>query len=186
MNKPTMNHLRPDSTQTLREGIAELRRAEGAGTDAAETFAPELKRDIDAHDAIHVLFACPTSLVGEIIAHVWTVFGTTARMADMHRVNAHGDHRAVLAQIGHGRLLRTWLRSLPRILAAICSARRMKRRWPVEQWESFLDQRLCDLRRDFGIRLPKPSASPPAPGRAGGAALRTIRAGFPNHAATKS
>lgn len=88
-----LEYLKPTSNQTLREGIAELRRAEGAENDAAECMAPELLTDIDTHDAIHVLFGCPTNLAGEIVAHVWTAFGTTVSMQDMHRVNQHRDHK---------------------------------------------------------------------------------------------
>lgn len=168
-----MKYLQPESFQTLREGINELRAAESQDTDAAEIFAAELKDDIDSHDAIHVLFACPTTLEGEIAAHVWTAFGTTAKLADMHRVNAHNDHRTVLRQIGHRRLLWTWLKILPRILVTICNAQRMKRRWPVEETLSFLDRHLCDIRKDSGIRLPAASALETR--RPGGAALRNIR-----------
>lgn len=181
MKMKTRNYLEPHSTQTLREGIAELRRVEGADADAAEHFAPELLHDIDTHDAIHVLFACPTTLAGEIIAHVWTAFGTTASLHDMHRVNAHRDHRAVLAQIGHARLLRTWLKNLPRIVTTLLNSHRMTCRWPVEEMSASLDRRLCDLRAKFGIRLPKPPrAVVRADESSGGAALRTIRKKVPS------
>lgn len=180
MKKSTKKYLEPGSTQTLREGVMGLRRAETAGSDAAETFAPELKHDIDVHDAIHVLFACPTTLAGEIIAHVWTAFGTTASLAEMHRVNRHADHRAVLAQIGHRKLLRVWLTSLPHIVATIWNAFRMKRRWRVKDMDSFLDQRLCDIRREHGIQLPNISGSNVTDETTNGAALRTIRSTIPS------
>jgi len=171
----SMRYLQPDSTQTLREGVAELRAAEGADADAAETFAPELQHDIAVHDAIHVVFACPTSLAGEIVAHVWTAFGTTASLRDMHRVSGHGDHRAVLAQIGRWRLVRTWFASLPCIIATLCRARRMTRRWPVGEMSTFFDRQLCDIRREVGIQLPD-APSPGSGNHQGGAALRSIRA----------
>jgi membrane-bound lytic murein transglycosylase MltF len=159
---------------TLREGIAELRGAEGAEGDAANQVAPELARDLDVHDAIHVLFACPTSVAGEVIAHVWTLFGTTAKLADLHRVNAHQDHRKVLAQIGHWKLVKAWVRSLPRIVGTFRRTGRMARRWPVEQMEVFLDRPLVDIRREFGIQLPEfPRA---AASGSGGAARRFARA----------
>lgn len=109
MKKPRLKFLDASSTQTLREGIQELRDAETADSDASESFPPELIADIDIHDAIHVLFGCPASLRGETIAHVWTAFGTSTKMSDMHRVNEHQDHKMVLSQIGHIKLLKTWL-----------------------------------------------------------------------------
>lgn len=170
--KKRLRYLSADCSLTLREGIAELRSAEGAEGDAANQVAPELVHDLDVHDAIHVLFACPTNVAGEVIAHVWTALGTTARLADLHRVNAHEDHQKVLAQIGHWKLLKTWLRSLPRILGTIRRARRMVRRWPIEQMEVYLDRPLNEIRREFRIELP----NPPASNGSGGAALRFVRA----------
>lgn len=171
-----LEYLNPKSTQTLLEGIRELRAAEEAEANAAENVAPELFDDIEVHDAIHVLFGCPTNLFGEIIAHVWTAFGTTMKVRDMHRVNRHDDHRKVLAGIGHRRLLRTWLCSLPRIAATLIRAMRMQCRWPAEDYRAYLDQRLCDLRENFAIRLP--TASPTGKFRAG-AALRYVRSHHP-------
>lgn len=166
--KKPLRYLDPDCPLTLREGIAELRKAEGADGDAAAQVAPDLVHDLDVHDAIHVLFACPTNVAGEVIAHVWTAFGTTAKLADLHRVNAHRDHRQVLAQIGHWRLVKSWLRGLPRIAVAIWRSQRMSRRWPVEEMPGFLDRPLTDIRREFGIRLPSPPARPGGSGEIDG------------------
>ena len=169
----TLRYRDPASTQTLAEGIAELRAAEGAQGDATQYVAPELLDDIDVHDAVHVLFGCSTDLRGEIIAHVWTALGTTMRLRDMQRVNRHEDHRETLAEIGHRRLLKSWAKGLPRVLATVAHALRMKRRWPAADFDRYLDRRLCDIRREFGIRLPPPE---PIDQPRAGAALRTIHA----------
>ena len=151
--KHSLQYLNPDSSQSLREGIAELRKAEGAEGDAMETISEELLPDIEIHDAIHVLFACSTDLRGEIFAHVWTIFGTTMQMKEMKRVNLHQDHKSALKDIGHRHLLRTWLRNVPKILGTILRSFRMKRRWPAREFSRFLDRPLKDLRREFGIVL---------------------------------
>ena len=144
-------YLNPNSTQTLREGIQELRIYQGAIHDVSENVALDLADDIDMHDAIHVLFGCPTSLFGEIIAHVWTAFGTTVKRQEMHRVSRHDDHRKILSNIGYRRLIATWLIHFPSILKTFINAMRMQLRWPAEDFILFLDQRLCDLRENFGI-----------------------------------
>jgi hypothetical protein len=168
---PELNYLSPESNQTLREAIWELRQAEGTEGDAAEKVSPELLTDIEVHDAIHVVFACPTTLAGEILAHTWTVFGTTLAIKEMHRVNRHTDHQTVLAEIGHGRLLRTWLKSFPQIVSVVWRALRMRHRWPAEQFEQCLDQTLYEIRSQYGIRLYR------LPGKQSskrGAVLRTL------------
>lgn len=75
----------------------------------------------------------------------------------MTRVNLHKDHRQVLSIIGHGRVLKAWFRNTLRIVTVIYRSIHMKRRWPAEQYASFLDQRLCNIRREYGIR---PLAAP--------------------------
>ena len=169
---PNLRYLDPASTQTLREGISELKDAEGPDGDAAENLAPELITQIDAHDAIHVLFACPTDLRGEIAAHVWSALGTTMTMADMQTVNRHRDHRQVLRDIGHIKLLKTWAKSVRLIGSIVLRARRMNRRWPADCYGGYLDTSLRELRDDFGIEL---SICRRTVEHRGGAGLRDIR-----------
>lgn len=170
-----LRYLDPTTTMTLGDGIRELRAAEGADGDAVENVAPDLVPDIDLHDAIHVLFACPTNLAGEISAHIWAVFGTTMRMREMHRVNMHQDHRQVLADIGHARLLKTWFKNIPHLIATFYRSLRMTRKWPASNFSDYLDVPLDELRNEFNIRLPNRRHSSNSRGSAG-AALRHIRA----------
>ena len=172
--KRSLRYLDPHATMTLGEGIAELRAAEGADGDAAENISPELVPDIDMHDAIHVLFACSTNLAGEISAHIWTVFGTTVSMSDMHRINNHRDHRQVLSDIGHFKLIRTWFRNVPHLVATLFRSFRMKGKWPASDFENYLDVPLNELRDQFNIRLPK-QRTDQTPTSAG-AALRHVHA----------
>jgi hypothetical protein len=153
-----LEYLNPLSSQTLFNAICELRQAEGIEHDASESFAPELLDDIDSHDAIHVLFACPTNLSGEVVAHIWTLFGTDTSIQDMHRVNVHEDHRSVLREIGHFRLLRMWISSMPLVFRALYGVMRMRQRFPASRFAEFLDHRLVDIRSEYRIVLqPLPS-----------------------------
>ncbi len=150
----TAKYRQPNSPQTLEEGLQELRALEAAqGSDASETFAQALQTAIDQHDIIHVLFGCGTDLKGEIRAHVWTIFGTTLTMRQMHQVNEHGDHKSALKEIGHTRLLGTWLQIFPSLLRIIWRAKRMTKRFPIEKTADYLHWSLDDLRLEFGIRI---------------------------------
>ena len=167
-----LQYLDPSSTQTLRQGIAELKRSEGPEGDAAENVSTDLILQIDVHDAIHVLFACPTDLRGEIAAHVWTAFGTTMTIAEMHNVNRHRDHRQVLREIGHLRVLRTWIQHVPLFLSIAMRSRRMTAKWPAERYRDYLDVSLFDLREQFKIQLAQ--IKRPIKSR-GGAGLRRLK-----------
>ena len=150
----TALYRQPNSPQTLAEGLEELRALEAAQqNDASETFAPELTQELTKHDLIHVLFGCGTDLTGEIQAHVWTLFGTTLSVRQMHTVNAHSDHQSALQEIGHFRLLRTWLRLFPQLLRIVWRAKRMPKKFPIEQGADYLHRPLKELRAEFGIRF---------------------------------
>ncbi|MDA0659852.1 MAG: hypothetical protein O3C60_13550 [Planctomycetota bacterium] len=159
---------------TLGDGIRELRTAEGADSDAGENVAPDLVPDIDIHDSIHVLFACPTNLAGEISAHLWTIFGTTVRLREMRRVNMHQDHRQVLADIGHAKLVKTWFKNIPHLIATFYCSMRMTRKWPASDYSDYLDVPLDELRKEFNICLPNRRGTSVSRGRAG-AGLRHVR-----------
>ena len=166
-----LKYLDPLSRQTLRQGIRELIETEGADGDVQEWVAPDLAEKIDVHDAIHVLFACPTDLRGEIDAHVWTIFGTTMSFSDMHAVNRHSDHKQVLREIGHVTLIKTWVRAIPGLVSIMLRAHRMSARWPVERFRDYLEVPLADIRQAYGIRL---SPVRRAIKKRGGAGLRQV------------
>lgn len=174
----SLEYLRPNTCITLREGIQELRQAEGVKNNAAENITPELADILDVHDAIHVLFACQTNLMGEIKAHIWKVFGTTLKLQEMHRVNRHQDHRKVLAKIGHGRLIRTWFQSILTIAITLFRATQMKQRWPAEDYALFLDTPLTELRKQFGLHLPPQKKASNNSSHSTGAAVRHINLGL--------
>ena len=167
-----LDYLNPYSRQTLGSALAELREAEGAENDAAGQVAPELSRDLDVHDAIHVIFACSTDVEGEVMAHAWTLLGTTAKIGDLHRVMSHRDHREALAKIGHRHLLSMWVWSVPRIALTVWRALRMTGRLRIEALPGLLAQPLAEIRRDHGIRLSRPRRME---GPLAGAAVRNLR-----------
>lgn len=180
-DKIQFEYLRQESDATLREGIAELRAAEVPGDDLSVTVAPELVADLEMHDAIHVVFGCSTTLPGEILAHAWTAFGTTATIKDLHRVVAHRDHSAVVAAIGHWRLLGLWACSVPRLIRTIAHARRMLRAWPAKEFASYMDRPLKEIRAEFGIRVVSQGSDSGSRPRPAGAALRSVRRGVLAH-----
>lgn len=167
-----LRYMESDSNQTLREAIHELRESEGADNDAAEYISPELQDDIELHDVIHTVFACPTNLKGEILAHLWSVFGTTLTMSQMHRVTSHKDHKAVLKEIGHARLLKTWATNIPNMARVVLRARKMHCKWPAHDFQQYLNASLKDIRSEYGIRVIEVGSSESS----GGAALRSIHA----------
>jgi hypothetical protein len=63
------------------------------------------------------------------------------------------EAKAIFKQLGYLTALWVTVRSVPRILGAALEAWTMPKRWPWEPPASFMDRKLCDLRREFGIRV---------------------------------
>lgn len=146
-----LKYFDPTSTMTLREAIQELRVAEGRSSDISIKMSTEIVQVFEYHDAVHVLFGCSTTIQDEIAAHVWMVFGTTAKLSKMHRAVANREHRNVLSGIGHLKLIGIWINCLPRIFSIIAKCSRMKKRLVLEEFVLLKEQRLCDIRREYGI-----------------------------------
>lgn len=151
----------PQSTQTLREGLAEYRAANPELFDpevlARNEALGELGRFFAAHDACHVLFGLSTSLSDEALADTWTFFGTDVRWRELwsyFRSDAQKEFfDTFLGQVGYARLAWATVRAVPRILRAIGRTRSMTRKWALHQWSAHLDVPLVKLRREHGIRL---------------------------------
>lgn len=116
-------------------------------------MSAEIMQVFEQHDAVHVLFNCGTSLEDEIAAHVWMIFATTANINEMHRTVATQQHRNVLSDIGHVKLLITWFACLPRILSIIHKSLRMKKKLAVEELSKLKEQLIHTVRQEHGIVL---------------------------------
>jgi hypothetical protein len=146
-----MIHLENELSLTLAEAISRMRSAEDPMGKVTNAMSENTAAAFDMHDAVHILFDCGTSLEGEIAAHVWMKFGTTAKIADMHRAVAQREHKNVLKDIGHFKLLRTWLGMLPRLFGILGRARRMKKKVAFERLEELKRQTLAAIIDEHGI-----------------------------------
>lgn len=138
-----------NSTITLEQAIRELRQREEKSDTPIKMSA--ISQTFEQHDAIHVLFGCGTTIKDEIAAHIWMLFGTTAKLNQMHQAVADQEHRNVLANIGHLKLIGIWITCLPRILSIIIKCSRMKKRLALEELEKLKKLPLWEIRRQYGI-----------------------------------
>lgn len=148
-----VKYFDPTSTMTLHDAIQELRAVEERKSDISVKMSTEMMQAFEHHDAVHVLFGCGTTIQDEIAAHVWMVFGTTAKLSEMHRAVANREHRNVLSGIGHFKLFSIWVSCLPRILSIITKCLRLKKRLALEELEKLKERPLSDIRREHGIAI---------------------------------
>jgi hypothetical protein len=141
-----------DSTQTLREGLAEYGARNPRLLDPADlpAAAAELFRQ---HDAAHVVFGCDTALRGETLIDTWTLFGSSIGLRGYLAYLRLPQVNQIFRDAGYARVAVELLRCLPELVRVIVRSRRLSRKWPWRHFEDHLDDPLCDIREEFGIRV---------------------------------
>ena len=149
-----LGYQEQDSSQTLREGLAEYYRANpGIVTRPADLPAESLAL-FRSHDMCHVIFGLNTSLGDETLADARTLFSCDVGVRRYVRYLATDQTaKALFKELGYGKALVVTLKSLPRIVRAAVAALGMNKRWPWVPPDAHLDRPLGELRREFGIRV---------------------------------
>lgn len=151
-----MEFLKQDSVQTLREGLRELY----AHNPEVHESSIAKGKSFQDHDLTHVIFGCDTSIGGELDLKAWILFGTDVSMQEL-RDYANDEEVQKLNKEGErllgGRflaLLKLTFVFLPQFfLSWLLRVRKMKKKWPHSHvTEEMMNQRLCDLRGEYGIK----------------------------------
>ncbi len=148
----TPQYIRQDSSQTLREALAEYH-ARNPGLLDPEAMPDAVGELFRQHDAGHVVFGCDTSLRGETLIDTWTVLGTTAGVRGYAEYFKHPQVNQVFAEVGYLRILLEFFRCLPDVGRVIVRSFRLSPRWPWRDYSDHLDRPLRELRQQFNIRV---------------------------------
>lgn len=137
---------------TLRAELGRFRAEHGLSQKLAAA-SPRARELMDRHDVLHVLFGLDTSLRQEAMVDLWTVFGSTARWADMVEYLRLPEEQEILREIGFWRVVATALAAAPDAVRIACAARRLKRKWPWDGHRALLDRPVTELRAEFGVAV---------------------------------
>jgi hypothetical protein len=140
----------PDCQMTLRQGLCELYNSrddlvtEPGASDSGDFFR--------CHDVAHVVFGCGTSLTNEAMVKIWSFFGTTAGLSLVRDYRSSGSKR-IYKQIKWRDIPRTAFRSAAHVPLVLSRCLRMRKRWPWSEFEEYMNVRLVEIRREFGIKV---------------------------------
>jgi hypothetical protein len=149
-----LGYQEQDSSQTLREGLAEYYRANPGIVTRPADLPAESAALFRSHDMCHVIFGLNTSLGDETLADTRTLFSCDVGVRRYARYLATDQAaKAFFKELGYGKALAVTLKSLPRIVRAAVAALGMRKRWPWNPPDDYLDRPLGELRREFGIRV---------------------------------
>lgn len=151
MSASSLRYTLQTSSQTLREGLAEYYEHNPALLDPArlDFAAARLFRQ---HDAAHVVFGCDTSLRGETLIDTWTIFASTIGLRGYLEYLKLPQVNQLFAEAGALRIASELASALPDLARVVWRSRRLRRKWPWQDWAEHLERPLVEIREDFGIR----------------------------------
>lgn len=139
------------SVQTLAEGIAEYYQL-NPGLVTGRDMSLEAQEFFRCHDVAHVVFGCGTSLSDEAVVKVASVFGTSGGLGGLRGYRLH-ESRQIYRQLGRVEMLLATLKALVVVPRTLFRCSGQHRRWPWNDFERYLHVALCDIRKEFGIRV---------------------------------
>lgn len=148
-----------DCNITLAEGLEEYRAYLQANGKKQLIDAPgsTIIRD---HDATHVIFGLDTSLEQESMLDSWVFLGTKWKLKELLAYNKLPELKQLYKDFwrdpGYFRLLMVAIKLVPIKLKIRKRDKQMNKKWPFVSPDSLMDQRVCDLREEFGIKILTP------------------------------
>ena len=148
-----------DCNITLAEGLEEYRAYLQANGKKQLIDAPgsTIIRD---HDATHVIFGLDTSLEQESMLDSWVFLGTKWKLKELLAYNKLPELKQLYKDFwrdpGYFRLLMVAIKLVPIKLKIRKRTKQMNKKWPFVSPDSLIDQRVCDLREEFGIKILTP------------------------------
>ena len=141
-----------DPTLTLREGLQRLRQ-QNTSVFSAREVTPEAEAFFRCHDTAHVVFGCDTSLYGEGVLKLFTMFGTTLGFWKHITGYFQADAGSLFMQYRWRQVAKNLLKVIIDAPRVILRARQMSKPWPWSEHAEYLDVAVSDIRREFNIKV---------------------------------
>jgi hypothetical protein len=151
-------YMDKNSTQTLREGLAEYYTLNPHVT-PADTQPPEFAKILLAHDAGHVIYGCDTGMYDELKIlplFWWTSECTFQKFREMRKTPAVDVmYEDMIKEKGvlwlYREILKNLLPLIPELVSIWFKTRDRSKRVPFLEFEPLLDRSLLDIRQEFDL-----------------------------------
>ena len=106
-----------------------------------------------SHDTVHVVFGCDTSIHDEVLADVWTIFGSDLGFRNYldYLEPLKEDLQNIVDDVGLTRFIWQSLKAVPDALSVIVRTRAMREKWRWADHRDFLNRPLKDVRDQLNI-----------------------------------
>lgn len=154
------DYQRPDTPQTLREGLAEYYEVNPGLLDPSSMDDEFSASYFHCHDTTHVIFGTHTGPLDEGVNDVLTMFGVDVPyiryIKGFFKTSGAGmvadQYKSLAIKPIFTSVVGT-VRLMPRIWR---TCRAMHKKWPWDPPEDALDRPLVDVRREYGIEVWRP------------------------------
>lgn len=138
-------------TLSLREALAEYYAAH-PGLLKDDEWKCQSAEFFRSHDICHVVFGLDTNLEDEALADFWTIMGTdVGPRRYVGYLSKSKEARQIFKRIGCRQTLLTTVRVIPKALLVFKRTRKMKKKWPWINYDSYMGIALNKIRCEFGI-----------------------------------
>ena len=109
------------------------------------------------HDATHVMFGLDTSIEQESMLDSWVFLGTKWKLKELLAYNKLPELKQLYKDFWHDpgyfKLIMTAIKLLPIKLKIRKRAKQMNKKWPFVSPDHLMNQKVCDLREEYGIKI---------------------------------
>ena len=151
----------PDSRLTLREGLREYFDSNPNlldPDDPDQASSPEAVELFKRHDVVHIVFGTNTDVGQEAMTDTWAMAATDVGWRNYLAYLRQPEAMGIITSIGWARAIWESLLAVPAVIGVLRRARRMRKPWPWQDHDRYLDVPLCDIRREFNIDVFQPGA----------------------------
>lgn len=149
---PSPRYQEQNSPLTLRQGLAEYYASNPNLINTDEASTAEIGDYIRNHDVTHVVFGTTTTLADEFLQDMWTFLGV-----DINKKNyifdflPSDESKQLFGALKLGESIKAIALTIPLLPKLIWRSRKMNKKWSWQNWQSYLDRPLGEIRQEFNI-----------------------------------
>ena len=119
--------------------------------------SPESGSLLRDHDCTHVIFGLDISIDQEAILDTWVLWGSSFKwkylMSYAKLPQIKNLQKRLFNEFGIKGFLSLYWNTIGIKRKVFFRTRKMKKKWPFQMPEEYLDIKICDLREEFGIKI---------------------------------
>ncbi|MEM9276824.1 MAG: hypothetical protein AAGA80_28375 [Cyanobacteria bacterium P01_F01_bin.143] len=149
-----LSYQKQDCALTLREGLDEYYVANSGLFDPKNTSTEILSGYFRNHDVSHVIFGTTTSVSDEALQDMWTFLAVDVTKKEyIFNFIDTDESKQLMQSLDLWETVKAIARMIGMMPLLIWRSRKMTKKWPWNDWTSYLDRPLSEICNEFNIRV---------------------------------